>query len=163
MQTMTENRFDLEMFPKHRINPKSKWYMLEKQMPWRELEELLAPLFEDCGRNAIPVKHIIGALIVQTQKNLSDRETIEVIMETTIIQYRLRNLKTIETKLEEETYQFDGNQLEGLETCKTVYDQQQTMYETKIKRHVDRIMNLDQPHIHCIVRAIQEDPMRLDP
>jgi len=72
MLTMTENRLDLEMFPRHLINPKSKWYTLEKLIPWRELEELPAPLLGDCGRNAIPVRHIIGALIVQTEKNLSD-------------------------------------------------------------------------------------------
>ena len=89
MQTMTENRLDLKMFPENLINPKSKWYTLEKLIPWREIEELLAPLFKESGRNAIPVRHIIGALIVQTSKNLSDRETIEVIMETPMIQYFL--------------------------------------------------------------------------
>ncbi len=299
MQTMTENRLDLDMFPSELIIPSSKWYKLRELMPWREIEEILSPLFEDCGRNAIPVRHIIGALIVQTEKNLSDRETIEVIMETPIIQYFLgldryimeplfdftllskyrkligidtakdmidtllkhhkitkrdagerthqgsmsidatavpvnityptdlkllnetriqaeklidegyaasgdtskprtyrqkarkdylsaakskrlsnakrraalraqlqyirRNLKTIETKLEEGTYQFDDNQLERLETCRIVHDQQQTMYETRTKRHADRIVNLHQPHIRCIVRGKAGRPYEFGP
>ena len=299
MQTMTENRLDLDMFPSELIIPSSKWYKLRELMPWREIEEILSPLFEDSGRNAVPVRHIIGALIIQTEKSLSDRETIEEIMETPMMQYFLglddyimeplfdftvlckyrkligadvakdmidtllkhhkvtkqdtgerthqgsmsidatvapvnityptdlkllnatriqteklidegydasgetakprtyrqkarkdyltaakskrlsnakrraalraqlqyirRNLKTIEAKLHDGTYQFDEHQLERLETCRTVHEQQQTMYETKTKRHDDRIVNLHQPHIRCIVRGKAGRPYEFGP
>lgn len=89
MQNKTEDRLELEMFPKSLVIPTSKWYTMRKLMPWREIEEMLANLFADRGRNAIPVRHIVGALIIQADKNLSDRETIETIMETPMLQYFL--------------------------------------------------------------------------
>lgn len=299
MQTMTENRLDLDMFPSELIISSSKWYKLRKLIPWREIEDLLSPLFEESGRNAIPIRHIIGALIVQTDKNLTDRETVETIMETPMIQYFLgldsyimkplfdftllskyrkkigidkakemidtllesqkvtkkktedkthhgsmsidatavpvnityptdvkllgetrvqteklideghkasndltkprtyrqkarkdylnaakakrlstskrraalraqlqyirRNLKSIETKLCEGIYHFDEDQHERLETCKTIYEQQKAMYETKTKRHDDRIVNFHQPHIRCIVRGKTGNPYEFGP
>lgn len=89
MQTKTENRLSLEFFPSNLINPKSKWLEMEKATPWAEIEDVLSDLFQDRGRNAIPVRQIIGALIIQADKNLSDRETIETIMETPMLQYFL--------------------------------------------------------------------------
>jgi len=299
MQTMTEDRLELEMFPSELVIPTSKWYKLRRLMPWREIEELLAPLFQESGRNAIPVRHIIGALIIQTDKNLTDRETMETIMETPMLQYFLgldsyimeplfdfsllskyrkrigadkakamidtlldsqkiqkaaakdkthrgsmsidatavpvnityptdlkllnetrvqterlideghaasgettkprtyrqkarseylqaakskrlshpkrratlraqlqyvrRNLKTLATKLGEAIYPFDEAQLETLATCKTIYDQQKRMYETKTKRHADRIVNFHQPHIRCIVRGKAGKPFEFGP
>jgi transposase, IS5 family len=89
MQLKTEKQLKLNFFPTNLINPHSKWYRLESIMPWHEIEELLSSLFSPIGRNAIPVRQIIGALIIQIDKNLSDRETIETIMETPMLQYFL--------------------------------------------------------------------------
>jgi hypothetical protein len=52
------------MFPKHLINTKSKWYTLAKMVPCSEYEELLRDLFMDSGRDAIPVRWIIGSLLI---------------------------------------------------------------------------------------------------
>jgi hypothetical protein len=68
MQTKTENRLELEFFPDNLIIPSNKWFELEKIMPWQEIEEQLSDLFADSGRNAIPVRQIIGAWIVQSDK-----------------------------------------------------------------------------------------------
>ncbi|MDD3957741.1 MAG: IS5 family transposase [Candidatus Izemoplasmatales bacterium] len=89
MQTKTENRLPLSMFPKHLINTKSKWYTLATLVPWSEYEELLGDLFADSGRNAIPVRWILGSFLIQAIKKTSDRETLEDIMETPMFQYFL--------------------------------------------------------------------------
>jgi transposase, IS5 family len=89
MQIWTENRLPLEFFPEKLIIKSSKWYNLKALIPWQEFEKLLSPLFSRRGRNAIPVRQILGALIIQTDKGLTDRETIETIKETPMLQYFL--------------------------------------------------------------------------
>jgi transposase, IS5 family len=89
MQSKTENQLPLEFFPSNLINKQSKWYRLRSLVPWQEFEELLSPLFSHRGRNAIPVRQIIGALIIQTYKGTSDRETIDEIMEAPMHGYFL--------------------------------------------------------------------------
>lgn len=300
MQTRTENRLPLQMFPQQLVIPASKWYELEKIMPWREIEELLADLFAERGRNAIPVRQIIGALIIQTSKNLSDRETLEEIMETPMLQYFLglddyqmeplfdytllckyrqligidiakemidallrhhkviggkpkpevthegslsidatavpvnityptdlkllnqvrekteelidgcheqsqeeekprtyreearteylkyakakrltnnsrrtslrkqlqyirRNVDAIETRVQSGVYILNEDQATELSTCKTIYAQQTTMWETHATRIDDRIVNLYQPHIRCIVRGKAGAPYEFGP
>jgi len=295
MQTKTENRLELEFFPKNLINPKSKWFELEKLMPWQDIEELLSDLFSDSGRNAIPVRQIVGALIIQSDKSLSDRDTMETIMETPMLQYFLglddfmmdapfdytllckyrqligidiakemidtllkhhkvmgqkpdsekthegslsidatavpvnityptdlkllnqvrekteelidechktskeetkprtyrqearteylkyakakrlsnnarrtslrkqlqyikRNIETIESR-----YALNEDQNSEFETCKTIYTQQYTMWETHTNRIDDRIVNLYQPHIRCIIRGKAGSPYEFGP
>lgn len=76
-------------FPEYLIDKKSVWYELENLMPWFEIETILELLFSKVGRNAIPTRHIIGALIIQVKKGLSDRDTITTIRETPMLQYFL--------------------------------------------------------------------------
>jgi len=300
MQTKTENRLELEFFPKNLIIPTSKWFELEKLMPWQEIEELLSELFSDSGRNAIPVRQIIGALIIQSDKSLSDRDTVETIMETPMLQYFLglddyireplfdfsllckyrqligidiskemidtllkhhkvmgqrqdpkkthegslsidataipvnityptdlklmnqvrekteaiidechktsgeeikprtyrqearteylkyakakrlsnnarrtslrkqlqyirRNIETIDSRIENGIFYLNEDQNAVYETCKTVYTQQYTMWETRTNRIDDRIVNLYQPHIRCIVRGKAGSPYEFGP
>jgi len=291
MQNKTENRLPLSLFPKLLINEKSEWFKLEKVVPWKDIEEMLEPVFSDSGRNAIPVRQIIGALIIQARRGLSDRETLIVIMETPMMQYFLglddfihnqifdftllckyrkqigidlakdmiekllkkhkiidkfednekvthkgslsidasvvpvnityptdlkllnqvrekteeiidqchtksnnlikprtyreeardsylhfakakklsanktrtanrkqlqyikRNLKNIDDLISCGSYEVNEKQQEELATCKAIYDQQQTMWKTKTNRIENRIVNLYQPHIRCIVRG----------
>jgi transposase, IS5 family len=122
MQSRTENRLPLEFFPSHLIIKSSKWYTLESLVPWQEIEELLSPLFSDRGRNAIPVRQIIGALIIQTHKNLSDRETLETIMETPMLQYFLGLDDYIMEELFDHTLLCKYRQKIGLDIAKDMID-----------------------------------------
>jgi len=291
MQSKTENQLPLNFFPSNLINKKSKWYTFESLIPWREYEELLAPLFSYRGRQSVPVRQIIGALIIQTYKGTSDRETIDEIMEAPMLQYFLgmddfshepifdftllckyrqkigldlskemidlllikhhikpskpietkethrgslsidatvvpvnityptdlkllnqvrektetiidtyhnkstgqekprthrnearseylkvakakrlspnkrwtairkqiqyirRNLESIESRIKEGIYALNEADNHVLEICKTIYDQQTKMWETKTHQHENRIVNLYQPHIRCVVRG----------
>ena len=300
MQTKTENRLPLQLFPQNLINPKSKWFGMEALMPWSDIEERLADLFEDRGRNAIPVRWIIGALIIQAERKTSDRETLEDIMETPMLQYFLglddflmdplfdfsllckyrqrigidiakemieillthhkvigltpkegvthegslsidattipvnityptdlkllnqvreatekiidecheqgkedpkprtyreeartqylkyakakklsinnrrtslrkqlqyikRNLETIDLRVQSGFYTLNEDQTTVLMTCREIFDQQTTMWETKTNRIDDRIVSLYQPHIRCIVRGKAGAPYEFGP
>ena len=300
MQTRTENRLDIKMFPQNLINEKSKWFAMEALIPWMEIEEELSDLFSDRGRNAIPVRWIIGSLIVQADKGTSDRETLEVIMETPMLQYFLgmdefmmeppfnasllckyrqligidiakelieillrhhkvigrkptpavthegslsidatafpvnityptdlkllnqvrekteaiidachestkeeekprtyreearteylkyakakrlsdnkrrtslrkqlqyvrRNIESIETRVQNGVYALNEDQTAELSTCKTIFEQQTTMWETRSTRIDDRIVSLHQPHIRCIMRGKAGAPYEFGP
>jgi hypothetical protein len=49
----------------------------------------MADMFSTVGRNAIPIRIIIGAMIIQTKLGLTDRETIDIISSTPRFQYFL--------------------------------------------------------------------------
>lgn len=88
-QTRTENHLPLQLLPQNLVNPKSKWFQMETLMPWQEIESNLTDLFAETGRNSIPARWIIGALVIQAERKTSDRETMEDIMETPMLQYFL--------------------------------------------------------------------------
>ena len=300
MQAKTENRLPLQLFPKNLIIQTSKWFQMETLMPWEDIETILADLFADTGRNSIPARWIIGALIIQADKNLSDRETLEVIKETPMLQYFLglddylteelfdfsllckyrqrigidiakemieillthhkvigltpkegvthegslsidattipvnityptdlkllnqvreatekiidecheqgkedpkprtyreeartqylkyakakklsinnrrtslrkqlqyikRNLETIDLRVQSGFYTLNEDQTTVLMTCREIFDQQTTMWETKTNRIDDRIVSLYQPHIRCIVRGKAGAPYEFGP
>jgi hypothetical protein len=81
----------LELFPMHLIRKDNPWLTLERLIPWGELEDMLKDLFSlsDYGRKAIPVRHILGALIIQDKMNLTDRDTIDMISDMPALQYFL--------------------------------------------------------------------------
>ncbi|NCC62492.1 MAG: IS5 family transposase [Verrucomicrobiae bacterium] len=81
----------LDLFPMHLIRKDSPWLALEQLIPWRKLEVLLKDLFSssDRGRKSIPVRHVLGALIIQNKMNLTDRDTIDMISDMPALQYFL--------------------------------------------------------------------------
>lgn len=81
----------LNLFPMHLIRKDNPWVIMERLIPWGQLEVFLKELFSDSdkGRKAIPVRHILGALIIQTRMNLTDRETIDMISDMPALQYFL--------------------------------------------------------------------------
>lgn len=81
----------LGLFPKHLIRKDSKWLTLINLIPWDILELNLKDVFStsDLGRASIPVRHILGALIIQYEMNLTDRDTINMIADLPALQYFL--------------------------------------------------------------------------
>lgn len=122
MQSKTENRLELEFFPSQLIIKSSKWYDLEKMMPWKEIEESLSDLFSDHGRHSIPVRQIIGALIIQADKALSDRDTLITIMETPMLQYFLGLDDYIKKPLFDFTLLCKYRKLIGIDIAKDMID-----------------------------------------
>lgn len=69
------------------------------------------------------------------------------------LRYVDRDLKIIERLLKEGIGSLNDHQLQTLETIKTLYEQQKTMYERKDHRIEDRIVSISQPYVRPIVRG----------
>lgn len=71
------------------LNPENQWCKLAAIVPWDKAEELyISSLGElNVGQKAYSVRMALGALIIQNRKNLSDRETVDEIVENPYLQY----------------------------------------------------------------------------
>ena len=70
------------------MNPDNRWIKLADQIPWDEFEVKYAKLFpSDTGNVAKPLRMALGALIIQTKFQYSDRELVEQIAENPYLQY----------------------------------------------------------------------------
>ena len=68
------------------MNPDNRWVRLADRIPWDEFEVKYAKLFpSDTGNVAKPLRMALGALIIQTKFQFSDRELVEQITEIRII------------------------------------------------------------------------------
>ena len=70
------------------MNPDNRWVRLADRIPWDEFEIKYAKLFpSDTGNVAKPLRMALGALIIQTKFQFSDRELVEQIAENPYLQY----------------------------------------------------------------------------
>ena len=70
------------------MNPDNRWVKLADRIPWDEFEVKYAKLFpSDTGNVAQPLRMALGALIIQTKFQYSDRELVEQIAENPYLQY----------------------------------------------------------------------------
>ena len=71
-----------------KLDPENRWVKKAETIPWEEIEERYAALFEsEKGNVAKPLRLALGALIVQTERGISDAETPLQIQETPCLQY----------------------------------------------------------------------------
>lgn len=73
------------------LNPENRWVKMAAIIPWWDLEDRYAKHFKTSrrGEKAFTVRVALGALIIQTRLNLTDRETVDQIMENPYLQYFL--------------------------------------------------------------------------
>ena len=70
------------------MNPDNRWIKLADRIPWDTFEAKYAELFpSDTGNVAKPLRMALGALIIQTRFQYSDRELVEQIAENPYLQY----------------------------------------------------------------------------
>ena len=74
-----------------KLNKENRWVQLEAMIPWWEFEEKYAKCFKKTnrGEKAFSVRVALGTLIIQTKLNLTDRETVNQIMENPYLQFFL--------------------------------------------------------------------------
>ena len=74
-----------------RLRSDNRWVILSKQIPWQEIEQQYAALFEDSGTGnpAKSARIALGALIIKERLGTTDRETVEQIRENPYLQYFL--------------------------------------------------------------------------
>lgn len=71
-----------------KMNPDNRWIKLAGLIPWDEFEIKYAKLFpSDTGNVAKPLRMALGALIIQTKFQYTDRELVEQITENPYLQY----------------------------------------------------------------------------
>ena len=72
-----------------KLNKENRWVKLEGIIPWWELEDRYAKSFKPTnkGEKALSVRIALGSLIIQTMLHLTDRETVNQIMENPYLQY----------------------------------------------------------------------------
>jgi IS5 family transposase len=74
----------LEMFKTVLINfihPDHKLCLLAKEIDWASLEKEFAPLYGDTGGPSIPIRTIVGLLILKQMYNLGDETVVERYLE----------------------------------------------------------------------------------
>ena len=70
------------------MNQDNRWIKLADRIPWDEFEEKYARLFPSgTGNVAKPLRMALGALIIQTRFQYSDRELVDQIAENPYLQY----------------------------------------------------------------------------
>lgn len=71
------------------LNPKNRWIILSKIIPWEDIEKHYQSQFADTGMGAPAMngRKAFGALIIKEKMSLSDEETVEQIKENPYLQY----------------------------------------------------------------------------
>ena len=74
-----------------KLRSANRWVILSKQIPWQEIEQQYAVLFEDSGTGnpAKSARIALGALVIKERLGTTDRETVEQIRENPYLQYFL--------------------------------------------------------------------------
>ncbi|MGI6677495.1 MAG: IS5 family transposase [Dehalobacterium sp.] len=71
-----------------RMNPNNRWIKMADCIPWDVFEEKYAKLFpSSTGNVAKPLRLALGALIIQTKYQFSDRELVDQLAENPYYQY----------------------------------------------------------------------------
>ena len=70
------------------MNPNNRWIKMADAIPWEQFEQKYARLFKGKkGNVAKPLRLALGALIIQTKYQYSDRELVEQLTENPYYQY----------------------------------------------------------------------------
>jgi transposase, IS5 family len=83
LKKLTENP-QLEMFKTiltSFIHPDHKLCLLAKEIDWANLEKEFAPLYGSTGRPSIPIRTIVGLLLLKQMYNLGDETVVERYLE----------------------------------------------------------------------------------
>jgi len=71
-----------------KLDPGNRWVKKAETIPWDKIEDRYAELFEsETGNVAKPLRLALGALIIQTERGISDAEVPLQIQETPCLQY----------------------------------------------------------------------------
>ena len=70
------------------LDPNNRWVKLSNKMPWTKIEDKLSIYFcKDNGRPCLPIRRMVGLLLIKQLKNLSDEAVVEEWQEQYYWQY----------------------------------------------------------------------------
>jgi hypothetical protein len=71
-----------------KLDPGNRWVVLSDVIPWQPLEKRYAPQFNSTtGAPAKSFRMAFGALYIQQRLGITDREVVELIMESPYLQF----------------------------------------------------------------------------
>ena len=101
-----------------KLDRENRWIRLAHTLNWRELELSYAKLFATEGRPGIRARYVLGTLILKHQFQMSDEETLQLIVEnpycqyfiglaqfTTTMPFEVSSLSRVRERLGEKTFQ----------------------------------------------------------
>jgi IS5 family transposase len=86
----TEKKSQTSMFfsLKDTLDQKHPLFILEDRINWQQFEEAFSPLYcSDNGRPALPIRLMVGLLILKHLRNISDESVVEQYSENVYYQY----------------------------------------------------------------------------
>ena len=69
------------------INPQHELCLLSKEIDWDFLEKEFAPLYGEVGRPSIPIRTIVGLLLLKQIYNLGDETVMERYIDSPYCQH----------------------------------------------------------------------------
>lgn len=90
MKGKSPDHRQLDMFNQRladQLNPKHPLYRLADQIPWQKFEDEFSELYSPVGRNAHPIRLMVGLLILKQLRNLSDESVVARWVENGYYQY----------------------------------------------------------------------------
>jgi transposase, IS5 family len=63
------------------INPEYELCLLAKKIDWDDLEKEFAPLYRKVGHPSVPIRTIVGLLLLKQMYNLGDETVVERYLE----------------------------------------------------------------------------------
>ena len=63
------------------IHPEHELCLLAKKIEWQGLEDEFAPLYGKVGRPSVPIRTIVGLLLLKQMYNLGDETVVERYLE----------------------------------------------------------------------------------
>ena len=90
MKGKSPDHRQLDMFNQRladQLDPKHPLYRLANTIPWDDLDKEFSPLYSAVGRNAHPIRLMVGLLILKQLRNLSDESIVERWVENGYYQY----------------------------------------------------------------------------
>lgn len=85
-----QNNRQISMFfsLKDTLDQKHPLYILAEKIDWQQFEEAFTPLYcADNGRPALPIRMMVGLLILKHLRNISDESVVEQYSENVYYQY----------------------------------------------------------------------------
>ena len=69
------------------LDPRSLLYRLAQAIDWKGFEKTFGSLYSTEGRPALPIRRMVGLLMLKSLRNLSDEEVVEFWSESAYAQY----------------------------------------------------------------------------
>jgi len=70
-----------------KLNRKNRWIRLTCLIDWQRFESIYAKTFSETGRPGIPVRYVLGSLILKDKLEVSDEELLLQLSENPYLQY----------------------------------------------------------------------------